>query len=124
MIATMAKLVWGPRVRSHPSTRPAESRSSGRPPSLRARSRSLACPAMAQARGRHAFLVTLATLALAVVLYPGALLRGEAFFERDLHVDWYPRIAALLRCLHAGAWPLWDPGLGFGQPLPADPRLP
>jgi Bacterial membrane protein YfhO len=78
---------------------------------------------MAQARGRDAFFVALATLALAVVLYPGALLRGEAFFERDLHVDWYPRIAALLRCLHAGAWPLWDPGLGFGQPLIADPSL-
>jgi len=78
---------------------------------------------MAQPRGRDAFLVALATLALAVVLYPGALLRGEAFFERDLHVDWYPRIAALLRCLHAGAWPLWDPGLGFGQPLIADPSL-
>ncbi|HEY7925563.1 MAG TPA: YfhO family protein [Vicinamibacteria bacterium] len=78
---------------------------------------------MAQVRWRDAFLVALATLAFAVVLYPGALLRGEAFFERDLHVDWYPRIAALLRCLHAGAWPLWDPGLGFGQPLLADPSL-
>jgi hypothetical protein len=78
---------------------------------------------MGKARGREAVLVALATLALAVVLYPGALLRGEAFFERDLHVDWYPRAAALLRCLHAGAWPLWDPGLGFGQPLLADPSL-
>lgn len=78
---------------------------------------------MAKARGREVFLVALATLACAVVLYPGALLRGEAFYERDLHVDWYPRLAALSRCLRAGAWPFWDPGLGFGQPLLADPSL-
>ena len=67
--------------------------------------------------------VALATLALAVLLYPGALLRGEAFFERDLHLDWYPRLAALGRGLGAGAWPLWEPGLGFGQPLLADPSV-
>jgi hypothetical protein len=67
--------------------------------------------------------LALATLALAALLYPGALLRGEAFFERDLHLDWYPRLAALGRVLAAGAWPLWDPGLGFGQPLLADPSL-
>lgn len=67
--------------------------------------------------------VALLTLALAVVLYPGALLRGEAFFERDLHLDWYPRLAALGRALREGAWPLWEPGLGFGQPLLADPSV-
>ena len=67
--------------------------------------------------------VALATLALAVLLYPGALLRGEAFFERDLHLDWYPRLAALGRALAEGAWPLWEPGLGFGQPLLADPSV-
>src|SRR5262245_30425826 len=77
---------------------------------------------MGKARGRSV-LAALATLGLAAVLYPGALLRGEAFFERDLHVDWYPRLAALWRCLHAGAWPFWDPGLGFGQPLLADSSL-
>ena len=67
--------------------------------------------------------VALATLAFAVLLYPGALLRGEAFFERDLHLDWYPRLAALGRALGEGAWPLWEPGLGFGQPLLADPSV-
>jgi hypothetical protein len=58
---------------------------------------------------------------LAAALYPRALLRGEAFFERDLHLDWYPRIAAITASLRAGAWPLWDPGVAFGQPLLADP---
>src|SRR5262245_83455 len=76
---------------------------------------------MALARGRDPLLVALATLGVATVLYPGALLRGEAFFERDLHLDWYSRLAAIGRALREGAWPLWEPGLGFGQPLLADP---
>jgi hypothetical protein len=65
--------------------------------------------------------VAAATLLLAALVSPGALLRGEAFFERDLHLDWYPRTAALGRALASGSWPLWEPGLGFGQPLLADP---
>jgi hypothetical protein len=60
-------------------------------------------------------------LLLCVVLFPRALVRGELFFERDLHVDWYPRIASISRSLASGAWPLWDPFIGFGQPLLADP---
>ncbi len=70
---------------------------------------------------RRDFSLAALTLLLSVLLFPGALLRGEAFFERDLHLDWYPRQAALLRCLHEGSWPLWDLSLGFGQPLLADP---
>ncbi len=80
-------------------------------------------PPMPSSRAPGPPVVALATLALAVVLYPGALLRGEAFFERDLHLDWYPRIAALGRALREGAWPVWEPGLGFGQPLLADPSV-
>jgi hypothetical protein len=67
--------------------------------------------------------VALATAVVAAFLYPGALFRGEAFFERDLHLDWYPRMAALGHALSLGAWPLWEPGLGFGQPLLADPSV-
>ncbi len=63
-------------------------------------------------------------LGLAVLLFPGALLHGEAFFERDLYLlDWYPPLAALARCLREGVWPLWDPGIAFGQPLLADPGV-
>jgi hypothetical protein len=65
--------------------------------------------------------VAFLALLLCVVLFPRALVRGELFFERDLHVDWYPRIASISRSLAAGAWPLWDPFIGFGQPLLADP---
>jgi hypothetical protein len=78
---------------------------------------------MPRFRAPGPLLVAVSTLALAALLYPGALLRGEAFFERDLHLDWYPRLAALGRALGEGAWPLWEPGLGFGQPLVADPSL-
>ncbi len=80
-------------------------------------------PPMPTSRALARLVVALATLAIAVLLYPGALLRGEAFFERDLHLDWYPRLAALGRALGEGAWPLWEPGLGFGQPLLADPSV-
>jgi hypothetical protein len=59
-------------------------------------------------------------LAVAAVLYPRAVFRGESFFERDLHLDWYPRIVAIARCLREGALPLWDPGVAFGHPLLAD----
>jgi len=76
--------------------------------------------ALSGSRRSDALLVG-ATITLAVVLYPGALLRGEAFFERDLHLDWYPRVAALGRSLGAGSWPLWDLSIGFGRPQLADP---
>ncbi len=72
-------------------------------------------------RASRDLLAVIGTLALAAVLYPRAVFRGEAFFERDLHIDWYPRIAALARCLREGALPLWDPSYGFGRPLLADP---
>ena len=66
-------------------------------------------------------LVAGVTSVLAVLLNPAAFLGGESFFERDLHLDWYPRIEALARCVREGAWPLWDTSIGFGQPLLADP---
>jgi len=72
-------------------------------------------------RSRRDLVVLAATIGLAAILYPGALLRGELFFERDLQLEWYPRLAALGRCLGHGAWPLWDPSVGFGRPLLADP---
>jgi hypothetical protein len=78
---------------------------------------------MPRSLARGAAAVALATLALGALLYPGALLHGEVFFERDLHHDWYPRMAAVGRALAAGVWPLWEPGLGFGQPLVADPSV-
>jgi hypothetical protein len=72
-------------------------------------------------RGRTGALLVLSTVGLSAVLFPGALLHGEAFFERDLHLDWYPRLEAIARSLRGGSWPVWDPSVAFGQPLLADP---
>jgi hypothetical protein len=76
---------------------------------------------LAATGARRDLVVITATIGLAAILFPGALLRGELFFERDLQLEWYPRLAALGRCLRQGDWPLWDPSVGFGQPLLADP---
>ena len=72
-------------------------------------------------RARRVLLSGAATLAGAAVLFPGAILRGESFFERDLNVDWYQRLEVLARCVREGSWPVWDPSVGFGYPLLADP---
>ena len=46
-------------------------------------------------RARRDLGVVAVTFLLGILLYPGPLLRGEIFFERDLHLDWYPRLEAL-----------------------------
>ncbi|HVQ29179.1 MAG TPA: YfhO family protein, partial [Vicinamibacteria bacterium] len=69
-------------------------------------------------RGRFAVLV-FAPLLLA--LFPGVFLRGEVFYDRDLHVDFFPQAEAFVRAVFASAWPLWDSTVSFGQPLLADP---
>ena len=73
------------------------------------------------ARIRWTLGVAAVVLAEAALLYPRALFGGESFFERDLVVDWYQRLEVLARCLREGAWPLWDPTIGFGYPLLAEP---
>ncbi len=55
-------------------------------------------------------------------LYREAALRGQAFFDRDLHVLWYNQVLAFKRSLAAGAWPVWDPDMAFGFPLWANPN--
>jgi hypothetical protein len=65
--------------------------------------------------------VAAATLLLCILLFPGALLRGELFFERDLDFDWYLRLEAVASAVQQGSWPVWDTSVAFGQPLLADP---
>jgi hypothetical protein len=60
-------------------------------------------------------------LVLAVLLLPRAVVLGEALFERDLHLDWYPRALVFAATVRAGLPPLWDLSIGFGQPLLGDP---
>jgi len=60
-------------------------------------------------------------VALAVLLVPRAVFLGETLFDRDLHMDWYPRALVIAQTLRSGLLPLWDLSIGFGQPLLADP---
>jgi Bacterial membrane protein YfhO len=54
-------------------------------------------------------------------LFRGALFGGGVFYRRDIHLVWYPQVETFVRVVAAGAWPLWNPSLGFGRPLLADP---
>jgi hypothetical protein len=65
----------------------------------------------------------LAVLALAAAVgatFSDALLGPRVFFQRDILSYWYPGMAAFRRAVAEGAWPLWNPYLGFGTPLLAD----
>jgi hypothetical protein len=61
-----------------------------------------------------------ALLALPLLMFRSLLFRGEALFERDIHLDWYTQAESFVRAASNG-WPLWDPSFSFGQPLLADP---
>lgn len=64
------------------------------------------------------------TLALVVAaLAPLApALAGQALYERDVHLVWLTQVTAFVRAVFAGAWPVWDPSLGFGAPFLANPN--
>jgi hypothetical protein len=49
-----------------------------------------------------------------------SLLEGRVYFERDLHLQWFGQIESFVHALAAGSLPLWDPWVGFGQPLLAN----
>lgn len=73
--------------------------------------------------GRRADFLSLAAIAgLALLLYPRAVFRGEAFYERDVQLVWYPQVEAFVRSIAAGSWPVWNPFVSFGQPLLANPH--
>ncbi len=60
-------------------------------------------------------------VALALLLFRDAVFLGRVFFDRDVHLVWYPQVEAFVRSIFSGSWPLWDPYTGFGQPLLANP---
>ncbi len=55
--------------------------------------------------------------ALCVFHMREALFEGRVYFERDLHLQWYGQIQSFVASVAAGVFPLWDPWVGFGQPL-------
>ncbi len=58
---------------------------------------------------------------VAVAMFGGALFGGRTLFERDIAVLYLGESESFARCLASGAWPLWNPHVGFGQPMLADP---
>lgn len=58
--------------------------------------------------------------AVAVLLFPRAL-AGWTLAQRDLRLVFLAQVDAFVRSISSGAWPVWDPLLGFGQPLLANP---
>jgi len=70
--------------------------------------------------GREHWLPLAALAALPLLLFRNAVFRGEAIYERDVHLDWYTQVESLVRTISSG-WPLWDPSFSFGQPLLGDP---
>jgi hypothetical protein len=65
-------------------------------------------------------LALLALLALAALVFAG-LLRGRILFERDVSGLFWGLLESFRRCLALGSPPLWNPWMGFGQPLFANP---
>lgn len=58
---------------------------------------------------------------VALLLWP-ALLGRRVFFERDILSYWLPQVTSFVRAVAVdGAWPLWSPLFGFGQPMLEDP---
>lgn len=51
-----------------------------------------------------------------------ALFEGRVYFERDLHIEWYGQMESFVHAVSEGALPLWDPWIGFGQPMLANPN--
>ncbi len=65
-------------------------------------------------------LLVLAGLTLA--LFWPLVFGGRVLYERDVHLYTYPRAEAFVRVVAKGSSPLWNPYLGFGEPLLANPN--
>jgi hypothetical protein len=63
----------------------------------------------------------LAVVAIVASIFFDVLFRGRVLFERDLMALFWGQCASFTRVVRAGAWPLWNPYQGFGQPLLANP---
>src|SRR5439155_1668697 len=57
---------------------------------------------------------------VATFLYRDAVISGRVFFQLDVGLMWYTQMTTLVGAVTRGEWPLWNPWIGFGQPLWAD----
>jgi hypothetical protein len=60
---------------------------------------------------------------LIALLFRDVLFHGQVFFERDVHLHFYPHAEAFARTVALGSWPVWNPYSGFGEPLLANPIM-
>lgn len=73
--------------------------------------------------GRSADGVSLAIVLLVpLFLFRDAVFGGGVLYERDIHLLWHAQIEGFVRSVAGGSWPSWDPWIGFGQPLLANPN--
>jgi membrane protein YfhO len=61
-------------------------------------------------------------LVVPLFIFRDSVFGGGVLFERDLHLLWHGQIEGFVRSVAAGSWPWWDPWIGFGQPLLANPN--
>ena len=69
---------------------------------------------------RGGALVAAAFAAGVAATFAEALTSPRVFYQRDILGYWYPHMAVFRRAVAEGAWPLWNPWVGFGSPLLAD----
>jgi hypothetical protein len=73
---------------------------------------------------RHSGWLAGAAVVLAVVaVFADAIFGPRIFYQRDIHWYWYPHRAVIERALAERSLPLWNPDVGFGLPLFADPNF-
>jgi len=70
---------------------------------------------------RDSLLAALALAALLALVFAGALSADRVFFQRDIQAYWYPQFDSLARSIAEGSWPVWNPYIGFGAPMLAEP---
>jgi Bacterial membrane protein YfhO len=56
-----------------------------------------------------------------VVLFSEVIFGGRVFYDRDIHLEWYSQVESFVRSVAAGAWPVWNDTIAFGQGLLANP---
>jgi hypothetical protein len=62
-------------------------------------------------------------LVVAAAVLPGGVLAGEGLYDRDVHAVWLAQSQALVSTIRAGSLPLWNPWIGFGEPMLANPTV-
>ena len=70
---------------------------------------------------RRPLAAVVAVVAVVALVFFDILFRGGVLFERDIMAHFWGQCESLANVVRAGAWPVWNPYLGFGQPMLANP---